>query len=168
MLLRCTQLDIIHLCTYVWQQYVLNDGLIKHYSFGGKFSLLHFTMNILVPKADHFQYKKSQVQVKYLISRQCCDSENSSLNMRVNGSLAMVKTTDLIRKKYTIVYKHNFRYFSSAIPVAQLVRALDCVRDAQTARDRASAVHFFTFLLISLFFSSFFSHLLSQCYLDRK
>ena len=31
--------------------------------------------------------------LNYLISQQCCDSENESLNMRVNDSLAIVKTT---------------------------------------------------------------------------
>ena len=41
----------------------------------------------------------------------------------------------------------------TADSVAQLVIAPDCVRDAQTAQDQASAAHFFQMLIKNFFFN---------------
>ena len=48
------------------------------------------------------------LQLNYLISQQCCDSENESWNMRVKNTVAIVKTTVLPVIHKTYILKDKF------------------------------------------------------------
>ena len=47
-------------------------------------------------------------RLNYLISQQCCDSENESWNMRVKNTVAIVKTTVLPVIHKTYILKEKF------------------------------------------------------------
>ena len=48
---------------------------------------------------------RQDTYLKSLISQHCCDSENDGLNTRVNGSIAIVRTTEsLLELKNVLIF----------------------------------------------------------------
>ena len=52
--------------------------------------------------------------LKSLISQHCCDSENDDLNTRVNGSIAIVRTTEsLLRSRASLGGAHSTKNYQN-------------------------------------------------------